>query len=96
MPKGYWIGRVDVNDLAQYQKYIDSNGSAFEKFSAKFLIRGGKFENVEGTSRARNVVIEFPTYQAALDCYHSEEYSLAKAHRLPASDADIIIIEGMT
>jgi uncharacterized protein (DUF1330 family) len=94
MPKGYWIGRVDVNDLEQYQKYIDSNGSAFAKYGAKFLVRGDQFENVEGTSRARNVVIEFPDYQSALDCYNSEVYSAAKAHRLPASEADIIIIEG--
>lgn len=94
MPKGYWIGRVDVNDLEQYQKYIDSNGEAFAKYDAKFLIRGGQFENVEGSSRSRNVVIEFPSYQAALDCYNSDEYATAKAHRLPASEADIIVIEG--
>lgn len=94
MAKGYWIGRVDVHDPAAYQKYIDLNGAAFLKYGAKFLIRGGDFKTVEGNSRSRNVVIEFPDYQTALDCYHSPEYAAAKAHRLPAGEADIIIIEG--
>ncbi|MCT4655726.1 MAG: DUF1330 domain-containing protein [Cohaesibacter sp.] len=94
MAKGYWIGRVDVHDAEQYQKYIDSNGEAFTKYGAKFLIRGGQFETAEGTSRSRNVVIEFKDYQTAVDCYHSPEYAAAKAHRFLASDADIIIIEG--
>lgn len=94
MAKGYWIGRVDVHDLDEYKKYIAANGVAFDKFGARFLIRGGQFENPEGTARARNVVIEFPSYQAALDCYHSPEYEAAKAFRLPVSEGDIVIIEG--
>ncbi|SPF75838.1 hypothetical protein ALP8811_00832 [Aliiroseovarius pelagivivens] len=94
MAKGYWIGRVDVDDLERYQDYIKANGAAFEAHGARFLIRGGQFESVEGQSRTRNVVIEFPNYQAALDCYNSEVYQAAKSFRDPVSEADIIIIEG--
>ena len=65
-----------------------------EKFGARFLVRGGQFENPEGFSRSRNVVIEFPSYQAALECYNSEEYAAPMALRKAASDGDIIIIEG--
>mgnify|MGYP001106199464 CR=1 FL=1 len=94
MAKGYWIGRVDVHDLDEYMKYVAANGVAFDKFGARFLIRGGQFECREGTSRSRNVVIEFPSYRAALDCYDSPEYQAAKALRDPVSDGDIVIIEG--
>ncbi len=92
--KGYWIGRVDVHDEAGYRAYVRANAEAFAKFGARFLIRGGPFEAVEGTARARNVVIEFPSYDAALACYHSPEYQAAKALREPVSDGDIVIIEG--
>ena len=61
----------------------------------RFLVRGGPFEAVEGQSRSRNVVIEFPSYQAALDCYHSETYQAARAHRTPVSTATITLIEGI-
>jgi len=94
MPKGYWIGRVDVADTEKYKAYIQANAVAFKKFGAKFLVRAGRFENPEGTSRSRNVVIEFPTYQAALDCWKSPEYQKALKFRLQISTIDLVIIEG--
>ena len=93
-PKGYWIARIDVRDEAVYPGYIAAATPAYERFGARFIIRGGTFEPVEGSSRARNVVIEFPTYQAALDCYRSPEYTTAKAIRQSCSDGDILIIAG--
>jgi uncharacterized protein (DUF1330 family) len=94
MAKGYWIGRVDVQNPDAYKAYVEANAAAFSKFGARFLVRGGSFEPVEGESRSRNVVIEFPSYQAALDCWHSPEYKAAKAKRDGHAMADIIVIEG--
>jgi uncharacterized protein (DUF1330 family) len=94
MTKGYWIGRVDVSDPEGYRKYVAANGPVFARFGARFLIRGGRFEAVEGQARARNVVIEFPSYETALECYHSPEYAEAMALRIDAGVADILVIEG--
>ncbi len=94
MAKGYWIGRVDVTDPESYAGYVAANAVPFAKYGARFVIRGGRFEAVEGVARARNVVIEFPSYQAALECYRSPEYAAAMALRLDAGVADILIIEG--
>ena len=93
-PKGYWIARVDVHDEAAYQQYIEANGAAFAAYGARFIVRGGPFEQAEGSARARNVVIEFPSHQAALDCYASPEYAAAKALRVAGSEGDLIIIGG--
>ena len=49
---------------------------------------------MEGEARARNVVIEFPSYEQALECYHSEEYQYAKSLREGAGVGDIIVIAG--
>ncbi len=94
MAKGYWIGRVDISDPDQYAKYIEANAAPFARYGARFLVRSGRFENPEGSCRARNVVIEFPSYEAALACYESPEYQAAKALRIPASEADLVIVEG--
>jgi len=94
MPKGYWIGRLDVANTEKYKAYIQANAMPLKKFGAKFLVRAGGFENPEGTSRTRNVVIEFPTYQAALDCWKSPEYQEARKLRLQVSTIDLVIIEG--
>lgn len=92
--KGYWVVRLDVHDAAAYASYIAANGVAFAQFGARFLVRGGAVEVPEGTARARNVVIEFPSYRAALACHASPEYAAAKALRSAASTGDVIIIEG--
>ncbi len=94
MAKGYWIGRVDVNNDEGYKPYAAANPAIFKKFGGRFVVRGGKFEAPEGSARKRNVVIEFPSYQAALDCYNSPEYQANIKVRQPHSTADIIVIEG--
>ena len=94
MSKGYWIARVDITDLEKYQAYIAANAEPLRKYQARFLVRGGRFENPEGASRTRNAVIEFPTYQAALDCWKSPEYQAAIKLRQSVSTIDLIIIEG--
>ena len=94
MAKGYWVARMDVSDPEQYKRYAQSNGPVFARFGARFLVRAGAYENPEGTSRSRNVVIEFPSYQSALECYRSPEYQDLVKMRAPAATGDLLIIEG--
>jgi uncharacterized protein (DUF1330 family) len=94
MAKGYWIVRVSVNDAARYPEYLAAARPAFEKFGANFLVRGGRFNAMEGHSRERNVVVEFKDYATAEACYRSAEYQAAKAIRNAVADADFIIVEG--
>jgi uncharacterized protein (DUF1330 family) len=94
MAKGYWIARVDVADVERYKAYVAANAEPLHAHGARFLVRGGRFECVEGSSRSRNVVIEFPSYEAALACYRSPGYQAAVALRTPVSVIDLIVIEG--
>ncbi|WP_269584839.1 DUF1330 domain-containing protein [Roseibium sp. Sym1] len=95
MSKGYWIARVDVRDADGYPAYVETAKPAFERFSANFLARGGKTNTIEGPGRARNVVIEFPSYQHAVDCYNSPEYQEAVKIRQKVADGEIVIVEGI-
>ena len=94
MPKAYWIGRVDVSNPEAYKAYMVANAIPFKKYDAKFLVRGGQSENPEGSSRSRNVVLEFKDYATALACYNSPEYQQAITLRTAHSVADIVIVEG--
>ncbi len=95
MAKGYWIARVDIRDAARYPDYVAAAKPAFEQYGAKFLARGGAFQKLEGQVRARNVIIEFPSLQAAADCYNSPEYQVAAAIRQKCADAEMVIVEGI-
>jgi uncharacterized protein (DUF1330 family) len=94
MAKGYWVARVDVHDTDGYKAYVAANAEVFRKYGARFLIRAGQYEPKEGTSRSRNVVIEFKDYATALACYNSPEYQKLVAMRAPYSQGDLVIVEG--
>jgi uncharacterized protein (DUF1330 family) len=94
MAKGYWIFQATIKDPETYKQYVGKDAAAFAKYGARFLVRGGAHEVVEGKARPRHVVIEFDSYERALACYRSPEYQAAAAFRFASADADIVIAEG--
>ena len=93
--KGYWIAHVTVTEPDKYQDYIKESACAFQKYNARILARGGRHQILEGKGHARNVIIQFASYEDAIACYNSTEYQAAKAKRENAGLADIIIVEGV-
>ena len=91
--KGYWIAHIDVRDPEAYKAYQAANAAPFGRFGGRFLVRGGRQQVTEGKARSRCVVLEFPSYQAALDCYRSPDYQAALALRLGKGDVDLVVIE---
>jgi uncharacterized protein (DUF1330 family) len=95
MAKGYWVAQVEVKNADDYKNnYVAGLGAVLHKFGGTYLTRGGQTEIVEGKSKSRVVVLEFPSYQAAMDCYRSSDYAKIMAHRKAAADADLIVVEG--
>jgi len=95
MAKGYWIASVTVNDMDKYKGYVEAAPAAFKKFGGVYLARGGRHKQLEGEGRSRNVVIEFPSMQAAEDCYNSAEYQAACAKRAGAAIISVVVVEGL-
>jgi uncharacterized protein (DUF1330 family) len=92
--KGYWMAMLEVTDPEGYPEYMAANAAAFEKFDAKFLVRGGQGQVFEGPAASRLVVIEFESYEKALECYNSPEYQAALVLRQKFSVAHFAIVEG--
>lgn len=95
MPKGYIIGHITVTNPEAYQEYVDRDTPILEGFGGRFLVRGGTSKAPEGPMKDRHVVIEFPSYDAALQAYNSPEYQEVLKIRLANADSDIIIVEGV-
>lgn len=94
MVKAYWMVHVEVDNAEAFKAYITAVMDVFAKYGARYLARAGQFEVVEGRARPRNTIVEFPSYQAAVDCWHSPEYQAVKALRENAGLVDITIVEG--
>lgn len=93
--KAYWIAHVTVTDAEAYKGYQALAPAAFARFGGQFLARGGEAQVMEGPELARHVVIEFPSLQAARDCYASAEYAAARAARDGAATVHLTIVEGI-
>ena len=94
MPKGYVISRVDITDPEAYARYAAAATQAIAAHGGRALARGGRSEALEGQARARNVVLEFDSYDAARAYFHSAEYQAARKLRQGAADMEMVLVEG--
>jgi uncharacterized protein (DUF1330 family) len=89
----FWIAHVKVTDAEAYGRYAALAGPAIAKHGGVFLARGGRYVQLEGNDRPRNVVARFPSIEAAVECYHSPEYQAALAHARGAAERDLMVVE---
>lgn len=94
MPKGYVIGRAVVTNATQWAEYAAKAGEAIKQYGGKPLARGGKMTVSEGEGRARNVIIEFESFEAAQKYAFSQEYAAARKLREGAGYIDLVVVEG--
>jgi uncharacterized protein (DUF1330 family) len=92
----YWVGRAKINEPNEYKKYADQVGPILAKYGGKVLARGGRYQVLEGPDKfPRYVVVEFPTFEQGVACFHSPEYVAAAKHRRGgAGEVEIVMVEG--
>ncbi|BAQ69557.1 DUF1330 domain-containing protein [Rhodovulum sulfidophilum] len=88
-----WIAHVTVTDAEAYGRYAELAGPAIAKHGGAFIARGGRFVQLEGRERPRNVVARFPSVEAAVACYESPEYQAALDHARGASERELMVVE---
>lgn len=93
MPTALWIANVRVTDADAYARYAKIASEAIAAHGGVFLARGGRYRQMEGRDRPRNVVARFPSLEAAVACYESQRYREALAHAQGASERDLVIVE---
>jgi uncharacterized protein (DUF1330 family) len=91
----YWIAHVTVTDAEAYGRYAQLATGAIEGHGGHFLVRSGRYVQLEGNDSARNVMAEFPSLEAAEACYRSAEYQEALVHANGAAERDLVIVEGL-
>lgn len=94
MAKGYIVAHIKVTDPDGYPEYVRRDTPILERLGAKFIVRGGQSQVVEGASGDRHVVIEFPSYEQALAAYNDPEYQEVAEIRRRCAESVIIVVEG--
>lgn len=88
-----WIAHVTVTDKEAYAKYAALATKAIEQGGGQILARGGRYVQFEGVDRSRNVVIRYPSFEAAEAVYNSDLYQQALRHAKGASEREVVIVE---
>ncbi len=91
----FWIAHVTVTDEEAYARYAALAGPAIAAHGGAFLARGGRWRQMEGRERPRNVVARFPSFEDAVACYESDAYREALTHARDAAERELVIVEGL-
>jgi uncharacterized protein (DUF1330 family) len=95
LAKGYWLARLDISDRETFTEYRKRNAAPLAAFGGRFIVKGGKAETMLGPARGENVVVEFGSYDEAVDCFRSAEYQAAAQYlKRACSTIEFAIVEG--
>lgn len=95
-PRAYVVAQIDVSNATQYGEYTKLTPDIIAKYGGRFVARGGRTATLEGPpAKARVVIIEFPSFDAAQQFYTSPEYTAARKVREGAASAQFIAVEGL-
>jgi uncharacterized protein (DUF1330 family) len=97
MTPAYIIVDMKVTDPEQYKKYMAAAPAAVQAFGGEYLVRGGKFETMEGHwTPARVAMLRFPSFEKAKAFYDGEQYRAARAQREGATEFfNMVLVEGV-
>lgn len=95
MQKGYWIVHIKVTVPETYRRYADVAPAIVAQLGGKYTVDAGRAETAEGdASLDRHVVVEFPSYEAAVSAFHSDVYQAVVHLRHASSECSFTLAEG--
>ena len=93
---GYVVAQINMTNKEGFKVYAEQVPETIKHFGGKYIVRAGEYTYMEGKwDYTRNVIIEFPTYEKALEWYNSDLYKPVKELRQKNSEGNLIIIKGV-
>ena len=97
MAKGYWLATYkSIGDLEKLKKYAEVVTPVIKSFGGQALVRGGKYQILEGENFIRTVIWEFPSYQKAIECHESKKYQEGWSIAKESVKRNLLIVEGVS
>ncbi len=95
--KGYWVALYkQINNVDNLKNYGAKVTPIIKSFGGKPLVRGGKYQRIEGEDFSRTVIWEFPNFQKAIECHESKEYQDGWSLAKNTTERNLQIVEGFS
>ena len=94
--KYYAIAEIDITDRSWVLEYVRNVTPLVEAKGGRYLSRTSQIEKLEGERRIPQIflIIEWPSREAAVAFYESEEYRPYRQKRLEGSKGEFILVAG--
>jgi uncharacterized protein (DUF1330 family) len=94
--KYYLVGEIEVTDQSWVPDYVSNVTGLVERSGGRYLARTPKIEKVEGERRLMQmcVILEWPSKEAAVNFYESEEYRPYRQNRLAGAKNEFLLVAG--
>ena len=94
--KYYFIGEIEVKDQSWVPDYIKNVTEMVERHGGRYLARTPKVEKIEGERKPMPmcVILEWPSKEAAVSFYESEEYRPYRQNRIAGAKNEFLLIAG--
>ncbi|WP_112320625.1 DUF1330 domain-containing protein [Oceanibium sediminis] len=93
---GYLVFDIEITDPEAWDEYRAVAGPVMEAAGGRFVMASRRIEPLEGDwTPASLSVVEFPSYEAARDFYHSKAYQDLVPMRERASLGRGVLVEGV-
>lgn len=92
----YVITEIEVTDPQGYEAYRSRVGKSLERYGAKFVVRGGNIETLEGNWNPKRLVMcTFDSMEQVHAWYKSDEYQELKRVRENTARMNMVAVEGV-
>lgn len=94
--KHYAVAELDVTDPRWVADYVANVTPMVERHGGRYLARTSKIEKLEGKRRPPQVllIVEWPSREAALAFFESDEYRPYRQLRLDGSTGELVLVPG--
>ena len=97
MSKGYWLATYKkIGDIEKLKKYAETVTPIIKSFDGQALVRGGKYQVLQGDNFIRTVIWEFPSHQKAMECHESKKYQEGWSLAKESTERNLLIVEGVS
>jgi uncharacterized protein (DUF1330 family) len=94
--KYYCVAELDITDRVWVSDYVQNVTKLVERHGGRYLSRTADIEKLEGERKAPQIflIIEWPSRDAALAFYESDEYKPYRSSRMEGARSELALVAG--
>jgi uncharacterized protein (DUF1330 family) len=94
--KYYCVAELDITDQSWVPAYVRNVTKLVEQRGGRYLARTSNIEKLEGERKAPQIylILEWPSRDAALAFYESEEYKPYRESRMEGARNEFVLVAG--